>query len=295
MAQPRPVSTQPLVRGQQQEPVRAAFKREQVLFNRHRYNQALELLADLLGRPDLTSRQRFEALCRKAECLEQMHRSLSALKLLREITRMHPREPLGFSLLGEYLFRSQDDSRGALTALRHALKLQPKDPDTHWWMGQVYQFGLGRFRQARRAYTAALDVDAGYVSAQEALASLCESEGKWIEAIDWRKAHYRKTRDADDLAGLAELYLRLHNVVAAHKYARTATRRDPRSAGAWLAYAKTLAAQGRLSRATAALRRYVPLAGRLSGPLLSSRDFVYLEPLLDRSGVLSLLKKLPVQ
>src|ERR1041384_1598767 len=128
-----PAPSRPVATLAAPDPVKAAFKREQVLFTRHRYDQALTLLGELLGRPDLTDRQRFEALCRKAECLEHLNRPRAAVELLREITRAHPDEALGFSLLGEYLYRVYDDCPGALRALGRALALNPKDADTIWW------------------------------------------------------------------------------------------------------------------------------------------------------------------
>lgn len=277
------------------EPVKTAFKREQTLFSRHRYTQALDLLTSLLARPDLTSRQRFEALCRKAECLEQLKYSQSAVDLLRKVTRSYPQEPLGFSLLGEYLFRIHEDSRGALKALRRALKLQPKDADSLWWYGQVHQLGLADLSRARRSYMSALEVEPNYAAAQESLAVLCEAEGKWIEAIDWRKSHYRRTQLVNDLVSLADLYLRLGNVAAAWKYARTATRRDGEHPGAWLVLAKTLAAGGKHARAAQALSRFARLAHLKAGPFVTSRDFAVLERLLGRRDVQKLLNKLPTQ
>ncbi|MCH7472018.1 hypothetical protein IIA79_03595, partial [bacterium] len=104
-------------------------------------------------------------------------------------------------------------------ALRRALKLQPKDADSLWWYGQVHQLGLADLPRARRSYMSALEVEPNYAAAQESLAVLCEAEGKWIEAIDWRKSHYRRTLLVNDLVSLADLYLRLGNVVAARKYA----------------------------------------------------------------------------
>ncbi len=281
--------------GQVAEPVKFAFKREQALFSRHRYTQALDLLTDLLARPDLTSRQRFEALCRKAECLLQLKRARSAVLLLRKVTRSYPENPLGFSLLGEHLYRVHEDSRGALRALKLALKLDSKDADSLWWRGQVFQLGLANLSWARRSYQAALEVDPKYAAAQESLAVLCEAQGRWIEAIDWRKAHYRRTHQVNDLIALADLYLRLSNVVASRKYARNAVRRDPRNPGAWLVLAKVLAAQGKGARAADALKRFVRLSHPTFGPFVYGRDFAYLEPILSRRDVQKLLPKLPTQ
>lgn len=277
------------------EPVRQAFKREQALFTRHRYTQAMALLSDLLSRPDLTPRQRFEALCRKAECLEHLKQPRLAVDLLREVTRSNPNEPLGFSLLGEYLYRIHEDCRGALKALGRALALSPKDPDTLWWQGQVYQMGQADLDRARKTYLAALEADPVYASAMESLAVLCEAEGKWIEAIDWRKMHYKRTRQAGDLVQLADLYLRLGNVAAAQKYARTAVHRSPNAASAWLAMAKALAAGRKGKRAADALARFAKLAHPKAGPFVYSRDFVFLEPIIDRPDVRRLLPTLPTQ
>lgn len=291
-----PAASRPVATAVPADPVKAAFKREQALFTKHRYEQAMGLLTELLGRPDLTARQRFEALCRKAECLEHLNRPRAAVELLREITRAHPDEALGHSLLGEYLYRVHDDCPGALRALNRALSLNPKDADTLWWRGQVWHQGLADLPRARRAYLAALEADARHASSMESLASLCESEGKWIEAIDWRKRHYLRTRQPADLAGLADLYLRLENVHAAMKYARSAIRRAPRSATAWLQSAKAHAAGRRFARAEAALRRFARLADAATGPFVLSRDFGYLEALLDRRpAIRGLLSRLPVQ
>ena len=300
---PRPDSSAPplgvgspaLVAGQVDEPVRVAFKREHALFSNHRYPQALVLLTDLLARPDLTSRQRFEALCRKADCLEHLQRPKAAVELLREVTRAHRDEVLGFSLLGEYLYEVMDDCAGALRALRRALRLNPKDPDSLWWRGQVYQLGLAKLALARKSYRAALESDPGYAPAMDSMASVAEAEGKWIEAIDWRKNHYRRTRQAHDLVQLAELYLRLGNVPAAQKYARQASKRAPGLASGWLVLAKALAAGRRLAHGAEALKRFTKLAHPRSGPFVYSRDFAWLEPLLDRPEVQALLPRIPKQ
>jgi len=290
-----PASPRQPVASQIAEPVRQAFKREQALFSRHRYTQAMALLSDLLARPDLTPRQRFEALCRKAECLEHLKQPRLAVELLREVTRSNPNEPLGFSLLGEYLYRIHEDCRGALKALNRALALSPKDPDTLWWQGQVYQMGQADLDRARRTYMAALETDAAYAAAMESLAVLCEAEGKWIEAIDWRKMHYKRTHQPTDLVQLADLYLRLGNTAAAQKYARTAVHRAPAAPAAWLALAKALAAGRKGKRAVDALERYARLAHPKAGPFLYSRDFVFLESIIDRADVQRLLPKLPTQ
>jgi hypothetical protein len=87
------------------ESINAAFKREQGLVGMRRYGQALALLDALLARRDLSPRQRFDAMCRKADCLEHLYRPGEALALLRAITRKFPKEALGYSLLGEYIYR----------------------------------------------------------------------------------------------------------------------------------------------------------------------------------------------
>jgi tetratricopeptide (TPR) repeat protein len=281
--------------GRPPEPVKAAFKREQGLFSRQQYGRALVLLADLLARPKLTPRQRFEALCRKAECLESLKRPRAAVELLREMVRAYPGEPLGFSLLGEYLYRVNEDSRGALAMLKRALRLAPKDPDTLWWTGQVWQYGRGDLGRARRYYSLALEVDPRYPAAQDSLASLFEARGMWVDAIDWRKRHYRLTRQAADLVSLAGLYLKLDNPAAARKYARSAVRRDPRNAGAWLELAKAGAALGRKRTTVEALGRFSRLAHPKSGPFVSARDFAFLETIVDLPAAQALLSRLPAQ
>jgi len=295
MAEARSVQPQPAATGKAAEPVKTALRREDTLFSRHRYREALDLLADLLGRADLTSRQRFEALWRKAECLEHLMRPRQAVALLREISRAYPDEALGHSLLGEYLYRVCDDGPGALRALRRALRCAPKDADSLWWTGQVHHYAFGDLRRARRAYQAALDADPGYEAAMDSLASVCESEGKWIEAIDWRKRHFRRTRSAGDLTFLADLYLRLGHIQAAMKYARSAVRRSTRNATAWLLCAKSYAAGGRVTSAVEGLRRFARLVDPVGGPFVSSRDLGFLEPILDRPEVRSLLERLPRQ
>ena len=277
------------------EPVTSAFGREHALFSRHRYEEALALLADLLGRADLTRRQRFEALCRKAECFEHVRRPRQSVILLREISRAFPNEALGHSLLGEFLYRVCDDCHGAIRALNRALRINSKDPESLWWKGQVYQLGLADFRRARRCFLGALAADPGYEAAMESLASICEAEAKWVEAVDWRKAHYRRTRAAADLVQLADLYLRLGNVPAAMKYARSAVRRSPNGATAWLNFAKAHAAGRRFRRAAEGLARYARLADELAGPFVHSRDFGFLEPVLDRPEVRRLLPRLPAR
>lgn len=289
-AQPRTV-----VAGAFAEPVTSAFGREHMLFSRHRYDEALALLADVLGRADLTRRQRFDALCRKAECLEHLRRPRRSVALLREISRAFPDEALGHSLLGEFLYRVCDDCHGAIRALNRALRINPRDPDSLWWKGQIYHLGLAGFRSARRFYLAALSADPAYEAAMESLASVCEAEAKWVEAIDWRKAHYRRTRAVSDLAQLSDLYLRLGNAPAAMKYARSAVRRSPENAAAWLNFAKAHAAGRRFRRAADGLVRYARFADELAGPFVHSRDFGFLEPILDRPEVRRLLPRLPVR
>ena len=281
--------------GRATEPVRSAFRREAGLFNRRRYSQAIGVLTDLFVRPDLTPRQRFEALCRKAECLESLRRPRAAVELLRDVARSYPGESAGFSLLGEYLYRVHEDMPAALKALRRALRLAPRDPDSLWWYGQILQFGLADFKKARRFYQAALEACPRYAAAQESLAQLCEAEGKWVEAIDWRKAHYRCAHPASDLVSLAELYLRLGNAKAARKYAQSAVRREPGSAAAWLACAKALASLGKHARAAESLKRFMRLASPKTGPFVATRDLAFLEPIASRPQVQRLLTRLPVQ
>jgi Tfp pilus assembly protein PilF len=115
------------------------------------------------------------------------------------------------------------------------------------------------------------------------------------QAIDWRKAHYRRTRSTTDLAALADLYLRIGNPHAAMKYARNATRKDPRAPAAWLSYAKAYAAGRRPGRAMRGLRRFTSLAGPDAGPFVYSRDFAFLEPLAERPDFRRLLPRLPIQ
>jgi tetratricopeptide (TPR) repeat protein len=177
MTQPQPAASSPVALT---EPVPTVLRREQSLFTRRRYDQALDVLTALLARPDVKPGQRFQALCRKAECLENLRQPGKAVSLLREVVRAFPQEALGHSLLGEYLHRIHDDARGALRSLGRALRLSPRDPDTWWWKGQVFQHGLGEFRRARACYKAALDADPKYASAMDAMATLCEGEGKWI-------------------------------------------------------------------------------------------------------------------
>jgi tetratricopeptide (TPR) repeat protein len=277
------------------EPVRNALKREQALFTRHRYAQALSLLSALLERPDLKPKDRFEALCRKAECLEHVRRPRESVRLLREIARAFPHEPLGHSLLGEYLYRIMGDHAGALRSLSRALSLSPRDADSWWWKGQVYELGLADLSRARRCYQAALDANPRYAAAMESLAQVSEAQGRWIEAVDWRKTHYRRTRSPGDLVQLAELYLRLDNPVAAMKYARSATRRAGGDPAAWLADAKAHAAGRRFARAVRSLKRFARLASPDAGPFVTSRDLGFLEPVLDRPDVRRLLPRLPQQ
>jgi len=277
------------------EPVRDAMSRESRHFSGRRYTRAHEVLEELLRRPDLTRNQRFEALIRKAECLERMGMARSALDVLRAVTKSFPDEPLGWSLLGEYLFRIGEDSPGALQALGRALELSPDDPDSLWWRGQVFQSGLGNFKHAREAYQAALKADEKYGAAMGSLAELCEAQGNWIEAIGWRKSHFARDRKAADMTALAELYLRLGNFPAALKYARSAIHRLPRDAGAWLASAKAHAASGDTSGAALALGRYSSLAHPKSGPLIYSRDMAWLQSVLDRPGVARIVRKFLAQ
>ena len=281
--------------GQIPEPVRSAFKREQNLFTNRQYERALALLGVLLARPDLTSRQRFEALCRRAECLESLKRPRASVELLKKMTRAFPRESLGFSLLGEYLYRINEDCRGALAALKRALGLAPKDSDTLWWIGQVLQYGRGDLKRARRYYALALEANPRYSAAMDSLASLYEASGMWVDAVDWRKRHYRLTRQAADLASLADLYLKLGNPAAARKYGRSAVRREPRSVAGWLELAKASAALGRKPAAVRALARFARLARAKAGPFVSSRDFAFLEPVVDIPAVRRLIPRLPVQ
>jgi len=263
------------------DPVSEALRRESRHFTGQRYGKSVELLEDILRRKDLKPRQRFEALCRKAESLERIGRARAALEILRAVTKSHPNEPLGFSLLGEYLFRVAEDPYGALTALGRALEMSPEDPDTFWWRGQVYQSGLGDLKRARECYLFALRCDPKYAQAMESLAVLAESSGKWIEAIDWRKAHYLREKRASSLSAIAELYLRLGNLPAAQKYSASAVRRSPRDASAWLIQAKALSACGILPKAAQALERYAKLANLKAGPHIYPRDMFWLEPLMD--------------
>ena len=276
------------------ESVKSVLRREQVLYGSRRYGQALGLLDAVLARADLTAHQRFEALTRKAACLEQLRRPAQALTVIRQTARTYRDDPLAHSLLGEYLYRVAGDSRGALRALGRALKLDPKDPDTHWWMGQVHQLGLNRPARARRSYLAAMDADQRYAPAMNSLAELAELGSRFIEAIDWTKAHCRVTRSSGDLTVLADLYVRLGNANAAVKYGRLAVRRDVRSARAWLALTRALAGAGRPRASANALSRFAALANPRSGPFLSGADLARLEEVLDLPCMRGMRERLPV-
>lgn len=276
-----------------EETVGAAFKREQDLAGNRRYAQALALLDNLLTRADLTARQRLDAMCRKADCLEHLYRPGEALDVLWSMTREFPREALAHSLLGEYIYRVRGDCRAALRALGRSLKLNPRDAESLWWTGQIFQCGLARFKKARRCFLAALSVEPEYGPAMESLAILAEAEGKWIEAIDWRKAHYRRARRPESLVALAELYLRVGNSPAARKYARQAVRNAKRDASAWLTFAKAQAAEGRLRGALRALCRLKRQADLRAGPALSASDLAVLEPVLRLRGARRILRRLP--
>jgi len=276
----------------QVDPVSEALRRESRHFMGRRYGKSVELLEVILRRKDLKPRQRFEALCRKAESYERIGRARSALDILREVVKAHPNEPLGFSLLGEYLFRVGADPQGALIALSRALEMSPDDPDTLWWRGQVYQSGLGDMKRARESYLYALRADPKYGQAMESLAVLAESQGRWIEAVEWRKAHYLREKKAQVLSAIAELYLRLGNPAAAGKYSSSAVRRSGRDASAWLTQAKALSASGNLAGAKSALRRFGRLANSRSGPHIFSHDLYWLEPLMDDPDSAEIVRRL---
>lgn len=277
------------------DPVAEALRRESRHFTGHRYGKSVELLEGILRRKDLKPRQRFEALCRKAESLERIGRTRAALEILSAVTKSHPNEPLGFSLLGEYLFRVAEDPFGALVALGRALEMSPEDPDTLWWRGQVYQSGMGDMKRAKESYLYALRADPKYVQAMESLAVLAESSGKWIEAVDWRKAQYLREKRASSLSAIAELYLRLGNFSAAWKYSASAVLRSRGDASAWLTHAKTLSASGLLVRAKSALERYASLADYRMGPHIYPRDMFWLEPLLDFPRTAGIVARMSAQ
>ena len=281
--------------GRKVDPINEALKIESSHFTGRRYGKSIELLEGLLKRKDLKPRQRFEALCRKAESLERLGKSRGALDILKAVTRAHPGEPLGFSLLGEYLFRVMEDSSGALGALSKALELAPDDPDSHWWRGQVFQSGLNDPKRARECYLSALRSDSKYGPAMESLAGLAESQGRWIEAVEWRKMHYLRERKAASLSAIAELYLRLGNFPASQKYSLSAVRRAPRDASVWLIRAKALSASGIAVGAIEALVRFSGLTNPKTGPLIFSRDMFWLEALLDNPKVSSIIRRFLAQ
>jgi tetratricopeptide (TPR) repeat protein len=274
--------------------VKSLLGREQVLYGSRRYGAALGILDAVLARSDLTGRQRFEALTRKAACLEQLRRPAAALAVIRNTARGYRDDPLAQSLLGEYLYRIAGDFRGALRALGRAAALDPRDPDTRWWMGQVYQRGLNRPVPARKACLKAIEADQRYAPALDSLAELAEMEGRFIEAVDWTKAHYIVARTPADLATLSELYLKLGNPEAAVKYGRLAARRDPRAPRSWLALALALARADRTRAAANALKAFMSRASRRNGPFLSGADLACLEAVLDLPCLKGLREKLPV-
>ena len=273
------------------DPVLEALRRESRHFTGRRYGKSVKLLEDILLRKDLKPLQRFEALCRKAESLERIGRVRSAMDILRTVTKSHPDEPLGFSLLGEYLLRVADDPQGALTALARALDMSPDDPDTLWWKGQAYQAGLGDMKRAKECYLYALKADPKYAQAMESLAVLAESQGRWIEAVEWRKAHYLREKRPASLCAIAELYLRLGNLPAAQKYTASAVRCSPRDAMTWLTRAKALSAVGDLARAIKALSRYASLADARIGPHIFPRDMFWIEPMMDDPHAAALIRR----
>lgn len=273
------------------EPVKEVLRRESRYFSGRLYARAHKVLEGLLKRGDLSPNQRFETLCRKAECLERLGQSKDALEVLRAVVKAWPDEPLGFSLLGEYLYRIAEDSAGALAALARAVELSPDDPESHWWRGQVYQSGLGDLKRAREAYLAALKTDRRYAPAMESLATICEAQGRWIEAIEWRKSHYSMEKKAASLTALAELYMKVGNFPAALKYAGSSVRRSAHDAGAWLTLTKALTASNSLDQAMDALTQYAKRAHPKAGPLIYSRDMVWLQPLLAKKAVAKVIRK----
>ena len=123
----------------------------------------------------------------------------------RELIQDHPLDPFAWSCLGGAL-QVLGQAEDAVTAMRHALKLSPRDADIHNNLGVVL-YDLGRLSEAEACCRKAISIKPGLASAHNNLANVLSSQRRLPEA----EASYRRAISLNP-AG-AEAHSNLGNVL----------------------------------------------------------------------------------
>ena len=104
---------------------------------------------------------------------------------------------------------SRLDPNGAVTVLREAVKLQPKQPEGHSWLG-VALGALGLSRESIEQFRLALKIQPNYIPARYNLAKSLARSGEFAEAAqDFTQVLAAFPQDAQVHNDFGELYLRM--------------------------------------------------------------------------------------
>ena len=147
--------------------------------------------------------QRAERLAEKAIELElelpRAHLSLGEIagmrydyfraeRLLREATRLAPKDPLAWDLLSWVLgYQTPPDAEGAVAAAQEAVRLQPNFPGAYYHLGRAY-LHQGRHAEARAAFERALELNPDFTAGLLGLAQYFLAVGEYASALESLKA-----------------------------------------------------------------------------------------------------------
>ncbi len=111
-----------------------------------------------------------------------------AERLMREVVRLEPKEPLYWDYLSWILaYRTPPDPDGAIAAAEEALRLKPDFPGAlyHLGRGLILQ---GRYEEARAAFERGLELNPDFTASHLGLAQYHLAVGEHDRALEWLRA-----------------------------------------------------------------------------------------------------------
>lgn len=311
----------------------STYDRAVSAFKAREYAQAAELFA----RAETEAPGATDALLYQGKALANLGYFPEAEKPLRLMVLKHPESVDGLAFLGYVLNRENkaaeslkyynlaaqlaspaaddlkivaldyvllNDVPSATGWLEKAVQLDPRNGECWYFLGRAY-FEAGRFRQAKPAFTKALELEPHYAKAEDYLGLILQSENDkaaaekaFKDAIAWAQAdghpsehpylhladlYDSENRDVDALGPLNEakriapasglvsdrlgrVYLHLGQVQAARHELEEAIQHDPNNASAHYLLGRAYEQLGLAERAKDEFRRAEELFGSGQGP-----------------------------
>jgi tetratricopeptide (TPR) repeat protein len=190
-----------------------------------------------------------------------------AIDAFRESLRLFPKDPKVHTYLGLAL-GEKGDLVGATESFREAVRLNPKDASAHSMLGFVLK-KRGDAAGAIAAYRQAVKLAPTVSNNHYELGSLLKSQGDAEGAMTAFKEAFRlNPKDATAALMVSGLYNDRDDLPQAIAWARSATRADPKSAFGHVILGELLKKSGDIVGARTALTEGVRLAPKY-GPLLA--------------------------